>query len=179
MKGRKPKDLILKVLEGNRGKRKQSEPVEIPTDYPSQPKHFRGEYAETWGAAKVVLQDNGYPVRSSDVCSLEDLVTCIVRVRHLEAEVGSAVIVEGTKGRRKNPALQVLREYRSAMWRGFERFGLNPVDARHSRQRPPQSQQDAAHEGHGRVRRMAPQAGRSRQEGIMWRVVSAFLSDRR
>ena len=101
------------------------------------------------------------------------------RVRHLETEVGSAVIVEGTKGRRKNPALQVLREYRSAMWRGFERFGLNPVDARHSRQRPPQSQQDAAHEGHGRVRRMAPQAGRGGQEGIMWRVVSAFQSERR
>ena len=130
MKGRKPKDPILEVLDGNRGKKKQPEPVEIPTDFPVMPKHFGGEYAETWGAVKVALQDNGYPIRSSDVFSLEDLVTCIVRVRHLEAEVGSAVIVEGAKGRRKNPALQVLREYRQAMWRGFERFGLNPVDAR-------------------------------------------------
>ena len=79
-------------------KKKQREPVEIPTDYPAMPKHFSGEYAETWGAAKVVLQDNGYPVRSSDVFSLEDLVTCIVRVRHLEAEVGSGRDRRGREG---------------------------------------------------------------------------------
>ena len=71
MKGRKPKDPILEVLDGNRGKKKQQEPVEIPTDFPSQPKHFGGEYAETWGAVKVVLQDNGCPVRSSDVSRAE------------------------------------------------------------------------------------------------------------
>ena len=130
MKGRKPKDPILKVLEGNRGKKKQQEPVGISTDFPAMPKHFRGEYAETWGAVKVALQDNGYPVRSSDVFALEDLCRCIARVRMLEREIGDNVVVSGAKGERKNPKLQILREYRAAMWRGFERFGLNPVDAR-------------------------------------------------
>ena len=130
VKGRKPKDARLGVLDGGRGKRRQSQPVEIPTDYPRKPEHLEGDCAKVWSALNVALQDNGCPVRSSDVFGLEDLVTCIVRVRQLEAEVGSAVIIEGTKGPRKNPALQVLREYRQAMWRGFERFGMNPVDAR-------------------------------------------------
>ena len=110
----------------------------------------------------MALQDNGYPVRSSDVFALEDLCRCIARVRTLvELEIGDNVVVPGAKGERKNPKLQTLREYRQAMWRGFERFGLNPVDARRL---PLVQRQDPERKGHGRLRRMEPQAGR--REGL-------------
>ena len=130
MRGRKPKDSVLGVLDGGRGKRRQPEPVEIPTDYPRKPDGLEGAYAEVRSALRVALQDNGYPVRTSDQFALEDLCRCIARVRSLEQDIGEDVVVKGAKGQRKNPKLQTLREYRQAMWRGFERFGLNPVDAR-------------------------------------------------
>ena len=130
MKGRKPKDARPSVLDGGRDKRRQPQPVEIPTDYPRKPDHLEGDYAEVWSALEVALQDNGCPVRSSDVFALEDLCRCIVRVRSLEQNIGEKVVVKGAKGERKNPKLQALREYRQAMWRRFERFGMNPVDAR-------------------------------------------------
>ena len=130
MRGRKPKDPVLSVLDGGRGKRRQSQPVEIPTDFPAKPDHLEGDCAKVWGALSVALQDNGCPVRSSDIFALEDLCRCIARVRSLEQDIGEDVVVPGAKGERKNPALQVLREYRQSMWRGFERFGMNPVDAR-------------------------------------------------
>jgi phage terminase small subunit len=129
VKGRKPKDPVLSVLDGGRGKRRQPQPVEIPTDYPRKPDQLEGDCAEVWSALSVALQDNGCPVRSSDVFALEDLCRCIARVRSLEQDIGEGVVVKGSKGERKNPKLQTLREYRQAMWRGFERFGLNPVDA--------------------------------------------------
>ena len=73
MRGRKPKDSVLGVLDGGRGKRRQPEPVEIPTDYPRKPDGLEGAYAEVRSALRVALQDNGYPVRTSDQFALEDL----------------------------------------------------------------------------------------------------------
>ncbi len=158
MKGRKPKDSVLSVLDGGRGKRRQPQPVEIPTDFPAKPDHLEGEYAEVWGAVKAVLEDNGCPVRSSDVFSLEDLVTCIVRVRQLEAEVGSAVIIEGTKGATEKPCVASSTGISRGDVGGLREIRFEP--GRRASAAVGIKGQIPARKGYGRLRGMEPQAGR-------------------
>ena len=64
------------------------------------------------------------------------LCRVITRVQQLEREMGNDVAVAAENStsenmiERKNSRYQMLREYRDRMWRGFEKFGMNPVDAR-------------------------------------------------
>lgn len=50
MKGRKPKPPVLKVINGNPGKREIPESPEVTPAIPTKPAHLKGLASETWDA---------------------------------------------------------------------------------------------------------------------------------
>ena len=136
MRGRKPKDPYFNTLDGGRSKKRRRESTEIAGDYPTKPRGLTGEAGKVWHTLRLVFQDNGMLIRSTDVYALKDLCCCIARVEQLEREISDEPTVPAENStaenpiERKNPRYQMLREYRDRMWKGFERFGMTPTDAR-------------------------------------------------
>ncbi len=125
MKGRQPKSHNEKKLLGFPG----HHPVPV---IPESEKGLKWPDSLLPGARaiwrRLVPELQG--VRKTHVDAIADMCNCIYRVAELEKLISDeGVIVDGTKGKRKNPALQVLREYRQAFTRWCSEFGLTPVSA--------------------------------------------------
>jgi len=67
-------------------------------------------------------------VKSGDSAAFADFCLCIYRLRQCEEIISkTGLLVNGTKGIRKNPASQLAREYRLAIQRWAPEFGLTPA----------------------------------------------------
>ena len=136
MQGRKPKDSYFNVLDGGRSKKGRRETTAITGDYPTKPRDLTGEAGKVWHTLRLVFHDNGMLIRTTDVYALKDLCRVIARVEQLEREISDEPTVPAENStpenpiQRKHPKYQMLREYRDRMWKGFERFGMTPTDAR-------------------------------------------------
>jgi len=98
-----------------------NEPPEMPEDLPP-------EACPIWRALVPKLIDLGI-VTSLDTVALGDMCLCIARLAACERDItGRGVLVEGDRGKVKNPALQIAREYRTALQNWARRFGLTPGD---------------------------------------------------
>jgi P27 family predicted phage terminase small subunit len=64
-----------------------------------------------------------------DGVAVADMVLCICRLKECEDDITArGVLVAGDRGPVKNPSLQAAREYRAALQRWSQRFGLTPGD---------------------------------------------------
>jgi phage terminase small subunit len=65
MRGRKPKPTVLKIREGNPGKRaiNAQEPT-APAGIPERPAMLQGEAAAEWGRTSTLLHEMGRPCRT-------------------------------------------------------------------------------------------------------------------
>ena len=130
LRGRKPKHPGLEVLDGGRNKRRAPQSVEIPGGYPECPPEF--EHAKVWKQLRVTFEENGTPIRSSDVFAIEDLCSMIAEVRSLRKTLEAGRTTAGERNPealRAHPAAAQLSQTRTALWRSLERFGMTPVDA--------------------------------------------------
>jgi P27 family predicted phage terminase small subunit len=92
------------------------------------PKDLPPEARPIWRALVPKLIDLGI-VTSLDTVALGDMCLCIARLAACEKDITDrGVLVEGDRGKVKNPALQVAREYRTALQNWARRFGLTPGD---------------------------------------------------
>ena len=131
-RGRKPKHPGLEVLDGGRGKRAQPQTVEIPSEYPACPPDF--ERKELWAEIQGLFEENGVPVRSTDIYAIEELCTLIAGVREMEktiSEQGRTVCGSDRNPRAvvPHPIVAQLDRSRASLWRAFERFRMTPVDS--------------------------------------------------
>ncbi len=131
-RGRKPKHPGLEVLDGGRGKRAQPQTIEIPSEYPACPPDFKRK--ELWAEIQTLFEENGVPVRSTDIYAIEELCTLIGGVREMEktiSEQGRTVTGSDRNPRAvvPHPIIAQLDRGRTALWRAFERFGMTPVDS--------------------------------------------------
>ncbi len=130
-RGRKPKHQGLEILDGGRGKKAAKPDVESPTDYPPMRKDFK--HVELWGQLRTLFEENGTPIRSTDVFAIEELCNMIVMVRYIETMLANGTLTipgeRNPKSTRSNPLVANLKMARDALWRGFERFGMTPVDS--------------------------------------------------
>ena len=131
LRGRKPKHPGLQLLDGGRSKRGLPEAVETPGEYPACPPGF--EHAELWAQLQTIFEENGTPIRSTDLFAIEDLCCMIASVRNMRRALRSGHrTVQGErnpKALRSHPIAAQLKATRDALWRGFERFGMTPVDS--------------------------------------------------
>ncbi len=130
LRGRKPKHPALEVLDGGRGKRRLPRTVEIPGEYPACPPDF--EHSELWAELLRIFEENGAPIRTTDVFAVEDLCSIIAEVRTIRKTLKGGRTTQGERNKkalRAHPAVAQLSQTRTALWRALERFGMTPVDA--------------------------------------------------
>ena len=128
-RGRKPKHPGLELLDGGRGKKGRRPLIEVPTEYPAMRKDF--EHAALWAQLHGLFEENGTPIRSSDVFAIEELCSMIATVRYIDRALtnGTLTTADRMGNIRSNPLVSQLKATRDALWRGFERFGMTPVDS--------------------------------------------------
>ena len=130
LKGRKPKHPGLELLDGGRGKRATPQAVQIPGEYPACPADF--EHSELWAELRRIFEENGTPIRTTDVFAVEDLCSMVAEVRSLRKTLKGGRTTQGErnpKALRAHPAVAQLSHTRAAVWGAFARFGMTPVDA--------------------------------------------------
>ena len=130
LRGRKPKHPGLDLLDGGRNKRGLPQAVEIPGGYPVCPPDF--EHPELWAQLQTIFEENGAPIRSSDVFAIEEICCMIAEVRAMRKTLKGGRTTQGERNKkalRAHPVVAQLEHTRAALWRAFERFGMTPVDA--------------------------------------------------
>ena len=117
-------------MDGGRGKNAKPPAVEIPTDYPPMREGF--EHPVLWVQLQTIFEENGTPIRSSDVFAIEDLCDMIASVRDLRKRLSKERLARADHNKatvKNHPLAGQLKATRDALWRGFERFGLTPDDS--------------------------------------------------
>lgn len=76
----------------------------------------------------VILLGRRGDLSELDQAGLADYCLCKVRLEQCEEDIGKrGVLIEGQRGFVKNPALQIARQYRAALQRWVDFFGLAPA----------------------------------------------------
>ncbi len=98
IRGRKPKHPGLELLDGGRGKRAAPQAVQIPGEYPACPADF--EHPELWAQLQRIFEENGTPIRSSDMFAIEDLCSTIAEVRAMRKTLKGGRTTQGERNRK-------------------------------------------------------------------------------
>lgn len=121
------KPTVLKILEGNPGKRPlpQNEPKPRPLA-PKCPSRLPREAKRHWKELAPKLEKLGL-LTEVDGQAFADYCLCLARLEEAEKDIRErGILVPGDRGKVKNPACQIAREYRAALQKWAARFGLDP-----------------------------------------------------
>jgi P27 family predicted phage terminase small subunit len=129
MRGRKPKPTVLKVLEGNPGKRRinDREP-EAPAGIPDCPDYLDDEARDEWQRTGEVLRDMGL-LSLADRTALAAYCTAYSRWVQAEAAVKKygTIVKSPDKGfPMKSPYLTIADQAMESMRKFMVEFGLTP-----------------------------------------------------
>lgn len=126
MKGRRPQSPNDSRLLGFPGKRARRETPEAQPDQVVKPPSLLPKAANVWDRLLPLVRG----IQPEHAEAFADLCNCAYRLERLERRIErEGIIIKGAVGTRKNPALQVAREYRQAFSRMCEQFGLTPVSS--------------------------------------------------
>lgn len=133
MAGRRPKPTVLKLVEGNPGKRAINKREPKPRrEIPSCPAHLDDSGKVAWGRLSVLLDRMGV-LTEADAFALERLCDCytdILECRQLIAGNGRTYTVETKEGEiliKGNPAVAQLRAADAQFKSYLIEFGLTPA----------------------------------------------------
>jgi P27 family predicted phage terminase small subunit len=129
MRGRKPKPTVLKLREGNPGKRKLNdrEPAP-PAEIPDRPEMLSGVAAAEWDRTVVVLHEMGL-LTQADRSALAAYCTAYARWVQAEEQVAKfgTIVKSPDKGfPMKSPYLTVADQALETMRKFMVEFGLTP-----------------------------------------------------
>ena len=129
MRGRKPKPTVLKLIEGNPGKRRLNDREPVPPDgMPDPPDFLDAEARAEWDRTSKVLADMGL-LTKADRSALA--AYCVAYSRWVQAEAQVAkygtIVKSPEKGfPMKSPYLTVADQALEAMRKLMVEFGLTP-----------------------------------------------------
>lgn len=129
MKGRKPKPNVIKIAEGNPGKRKiKKEPQPTTKTKPTPPSHLSAAAKREWTRISKELWSMGL-LTQVDRAALA--AYCTVYARWAEAEKKAqqgGLIVESQKGNDiQNPYVGIANRAMDQMYKYLTEFGMSPV----------------------------------------------------
>jgi P27 family predicted phage terminase small subunit len=127
--GRPPKPVELKVIEGNRGKRKITEPPKAPPSRPQCPS-WLSDYAKTeWRYIVPILDELGL-LTKLDRPALAMLCDALGLFRRGVEELNQSKTLMVKSGNRvsKHPLIQVVRDARRDADAILGSFGMTPAD---------------------------------------------------
>src|SRR5688572_8892567 len=129
MRGRKPKPTVLKLIEGNPGKRRLNDREPVPPDgMPDPPEFLDAEARAEWDRTSQVLTEMGL-LTKADRSALA--AYCVAYSRWVQAEAQVAkygtIVKSPEKGfPMKSPYLTVADQALEAMRKLMVEFGLTP-----------------------------------------------------
>ena len=129
-RGRKPKHPGLELLDGGRSKKAVQPDVESPTDYPPMREDFA--HPALWKQLRTLFEENGTPIRSTDVFAIEELCNMIATMRYIETMLANGTLtIPGERNPKSMTRISVLAlarpQYTSAPARMPRLFALNPA----------------------------------------------------
>jgi P27 family predicted phage terminase small subunit len=128
MKGRKPKPQIMRLLEGNPGKRRMNREPSLPSGIPRCPAFLEGEAKAEWYRTAKLLQKMGL-LSLADRTALAAYCTVYSRWVHAEEQVKKfgAIVKSPEKGfPMKSPYLCIADQALETMRKFMVEFGLTP-----------------------------------------------------
>lgn len=91
---------------------------------PERPKGLSKVARAEWARITGLLRERGI-LDALDQTALGDYITCWERLRECEADINArGVLVDGDRGKVKNPAVQIARTYRNALMLWCKEYGL-------------------------------------------------------
>lgn len=132
----------MKDLRGNPGKRASCPPLNL-IGVPEPPAYLPEEALQEWQRVVGLLMDRG-DLSALDQAGLADYCICTVRLKECEADISArGVLIPGQRGQVKNPSLQIARQYRAALQKWADMFGLTPSSRSRLTVPTPEPQDDA------------------------------------
>lgn len=129
MRGRKPKPTLLKLIEGNRGKRRINRSEARPRlEMPSVPSHLSREAKLEWGRVCRALYDAGLLSRL-DRAILAAYCTSYARwieAERIVAEAGSLIVQTANGFNVQHPAIGISRRAAADMAKYAGELGMTP-----------------------------------------------------
>jgi phage terminase small subunit len=122
-RGPKPKPYLVKLAEGNPGKRRLNPGVQLPPK-PFDPPFPLGAIAQReWDR----IMSFGYWLRESESVAIADRCVCFQRIQEAEEEIRRNGFTVVNRGREvANPAIRIAKYYRDAMDRWDQELYLKP-----------------------------------------------------
>jgi P27 family predicted phage terminase small subunit len=119
--GRKPKPFLLKLAEGNRGRRKLIPGVELPAGPFDPPFPLDGIALQEW--ERIIAA--AYWLRETDAVAVADRCLCFQRMLECEQDVRDRGVLTRTRaGKVTNPSVRIARGYRTSIQRHDAELGL-------------------------------------------------------
>jgi P27 family predicted phage terminase small subunit len=119
--GRKPKPFLLKLAEGNRGRRKLSPGVDLPAGPFDPPFPLDGIALREW--ERIIAA--AYWLRETDSVAVADRCLCFQRLLEAEQDIRDrGTIVRTRNGKVTNPSIRIARAYRISIQRYDSELGL-------------------------------------------------------
>jgi phage terminase small subunit len=122
-RGPKPKPYLMKLAEGNPGRRKLEPGIELPAKPFDPPFPLEPVAQREWDRVIAL----GYWLRETESVAIADRCLCFQRVQEAEAEIqrdGFTCVVRGREV--SNPAVRIAKSYRDAMNRWDRELYLTP-----------------------------------------------------
>jgi P27 family predicted phage terminase small subunit len=140
--GRPAKPTAKKALRGNPGKRDLSAVALNIPGLPDPPERLPAEALPEWRRVTKLLRERG-DLSDLDQAGLADYCLCRLRLEQCEAQItAEGTLIQGQRGMVKNPAIQIARQYRSAMAKWVELFGLASLSRQRISVPPPEVNDD-------------------------------------
>jgi P27 family predicted phage terminase small subunit len=119
--GRKPKPFLLKLAEGNRGRRKLKPGVDLPVGPFEPPFPLDGIALVEW--ERIVAA--AFWLRETDSVAVADRCLCFQRLLEAEQDIRDrGTIVRTRNGKVANPSIRIARTYRVSIQRYDSELGL-------------------------------------------------------
>jgi P27 family predicted phage terminase small subunit len=120
-KGRRPKPSLLKISEGNRGKRRVKIGADLPAAPFEPPFRLDGLAKREW--ERIVAK--AYWLRETESLAIADRCLCFERMLEAEQDIRQrGTIIRTRNGKVANPSIRIARSYRLSIQRYDAELGL-------------------------------------------------------
>jgi len=122
------------------GKRPE-QPTNLP-GVPSMPPGLPARAQSEWARVVDLLAKRG-DLSELDQAAIADYCRCLARLENLEADITArGELVDGDRGKVKNPSIQLAREYRASLMKWSDALGMTPASRNRMTLPDPSSNED-------------------------------------
>lgn len=101
--------------------------LQVDANLPKMPAGLPRDVQKLWKEISPMLEELEI-LSSVDAAALADFCVCLARLRQCEEDISArGILVDGERGKVKNPSCQLARQYRTAVLAWAAQFCMTPV----------------------------------------------------